>query len=316
MSETVTVGLAQISPVWLKREATFEKVIAWVGKAADQGCDLVAFGESLVPGYPFWISHTDGASFESDFQKEMFAHYLDQAVCIEQGHLDQLCQVAADANIVVMVGCYERALDRGGHTGYCSLVSINATGEIVNVHRKAVPTYEERLVWGQGDGHGLRTFPLGRFTLGGLNCWENWMPLMRTALYAQGEDLHVAIWPGSTANTQPPTQFLAREGRSFVLSVSGILASKDIPDDIPHAATLQEKCPARMADGGSCIAGPDGQWIVPPVDASEQLVTATLDHRFVRRERQNFDPTGHYSRPDITQLHVNRKRQSNLEIRE
>lgn len=306
------IGLAQISPVWLKRDETVEKVARWVRQAADEGCRIVAFGESLIPGYPFWLSHTGGASFEDDFQKEVFAHYLDQAVSIEAGHLDPIAAVAAETGITVLVGCYERPADRGGHTGYCSLVTIDGTGAVTNVHRKIMPTYEERLVWGIGDGAGLRTFTSGEFTVGALNCWENWLPLLRAALHGAGEDLHFAVWPGGVQNTEDLTRFAAKEGRSYVASVSGLLRREQIPDDLPGAEIIKKNCPEVLANGGSCLAGPDGEWVIAPAGSEECLLIADLDHAPVRRERQNLDPSGHYSRPDVTQLTVNRVRQSTV----
>lgn len=307
--DTLTVGLAQIAPVWLDRAATLAKVVDWIGQAAAAGCGFVAFGEALVPGYPFWIEHTDGARFESDLQKDIHAHYLDQAVQVEAGHLDAVCAAAARCGIAVMLGIIERPADRGGHSVYCSRVHVGADGRIASVHRKLLPTYEERLSWAPGDGHGLQVHPVGPFTVGGLNCFENWMPLSRAALYAQGEDLHVALWPGNRRNTEDTTRFLAREGRSYVLAVSGLMRREDVPPGSPAAAML-ERCPDVLADGGSCIAGPDGAWVVPPVIGREQLVVATLDHRAVRRERQNLDQAGHYARPDVTRLVVDRRRQS------
>jgi nitrilase len=311
-SGSLTVALAQISPVWLHRDATVEKVAAWIDRAADQGAKLVALGETLVPGYPHWLSHTGGAVFDSRLQKEIHAHYLNQAVDLEAGHLDPLCKKARERGIHVMVGCFERPMDRGGHTGYCSLVSIDAAGAIQNVHRKIMPTYEERLSWGTGDGHGLQVFPVGPFRVGGLNCWENWIPLLRTALYGQGENLHVAVWPGSPGLTRDITRFMALEGRSFVLSVSCVLTRSDIPPGIPHADEILASVPETLASGGSCIAAPTGEWIVEPVDGEEQLIVAELSLGAVYEERQNFDPAGHYSRPDIVRLSVNRERQSIL----
>lgn len=307
--DKLTVGLAQIAPVWLDREATLAKVVDWIGRAAAADCGFVAFGEALVPGYPFWIEHTDGARFESGLQKDIHAHYLDQAVQVEAGHLDGVCAAAARLRVAVMLGTIERPADRGGHSVYCSRVHVGADGKVASVHRKLLPTYEERLSWAPGDGHGLQVHPIGPFTAGGLNCYENWMPLSRAALYAQGEDLHVALWPGSLRNTADTTRFLAREGRSYVLAVSGLMRREDVPAGSPAAAML-DRCPDVLADGGSCIAGPDGAWVVPPVTGREHLVVATLDHREVRRERQNFDLAGHYARSDVTRLVVDRRRQS------
>lgn len=314
-SDSLTVGLAQIAPIWLDRVRTLDKIITYVEQAAAQGCQIVTFGEALLPGYPFWVERTDGAQFESPIQKAFHAHYVDQAIQIEAGDLAPLCQTAKQGNIAVMLGTIERAPDRGGHSVYCSLVYIDPAGVIQSVHRKLMPTYEERLTWAPGDGHGLRVHPLGAFTVGGLNCWENWMPLPRAALYAQGEDLHVAIWPGGYHNTHDLTRFIAKESRSYVISVSGLMRPSDIPITTPHYDLLRDACTQDfLANGGSCIAAPNGDWIVEPVVGAEELIVATIDHQRVREERQNFDPAGHYSRPDVTQLTLNRQRQSTLVI--
>ena len=269
-----------------------------------------------MPGYPFWVERTDGARFDSPRQKEIHARYLDQAVSIESGHLDPVREAAARGKLATVVGCIERPADRGGHSVYASLVYVDAAGEIRSVHRKLMPTYEERLTWSPGDGHGLRTHALGRFTVGALNCWENWMPLPRAALYAQGEDVHVAAWPGSRRNTVDITRFLAREGRSYVASVSGLMRRSDFPADTPHLTAILEDCPDALADGGSCVAAPDGSWLVEPVVGEETLIVAELDHARVRQERQNFDPAGHYARPDVTRLVVDRRRQTTVRFEE
>lgn len=308
MSDTpLIVGIAQIAPVWLDRAATLARVAEWVDRAAAAGCGLVAFGEALVPGYPFWLEWTDGARFDSDAQRALFAAYSAQAVDIDAGHLDGVCAAAARGGLAVVLGVVERPRDRSGHSLYCSAVTIDAAGRIVSVHRKLMPTYEERLVWSPGDGHGLVVHRVGDFTLGSLNCFENWLPLARAALHAQGEDLHVAIWPGNVRNTAALTPVLAVEGRSYVLSASGLLAHGDVPPGHAAAAMLAN-CPAVLADGGSCIAAPDGSWLVPPT-TGEALLTATLDPAAVRAARRTFDPSGHYSRPDVTRLTVDRTRQ-------
>jgi len=316
MTDKLTIGLAQIAPVWLNRSQTMTRILEHVHKAAEADCKLVAFGEALLPGYPFWIERTNGATFNSPVQKEIHAHYLDQAVQIEADHLDILCEAAKERQIAIVLGCIERPADRGGHSVYASLVYIDAEGVIQSVHRKLMPTYEERLTWSPGDGHGLRVHKLGAFTIGGLNCWENWMPLPRAALYGLGEDLHIAIWPGGVHNTRDITRFIAMESRSYVVSVSGLMRKSDFPTDTPHLAAILENSKDILADGGSCVAGPDGKWIIEPIADEEKLIIATLDHKCVREERQNFDPAGHYSRPDITQLTVNRGRQTTVTFTE
>jgi nitrilase len=315
MNDILKLGLAQIVPVWMKRGATLAKILDAVSEAADKGCHLVvAGGEATIPGYTFWLELTGGAVFNSPIQKEFFAEYTKQAVCIERGDLNPLCDLARQKGIAVYVGIIERPLGRGGHSLYCSLVFINPAGEIGSVHRKLMPTYEERLAWSIGDGNGLRTHSLGAFTVGGLNCWENWMPLARTALYAQGEDLHIAVWPGSLRNTHDITRMIAKESRSFVASVSNLMKKEDFPTDTLHLDKILAGAPDVLADGGTCLAGPDGEWIIEPIVGEEKLVVAETDHALVRRERQNFDPAGHYSRPDVLKLTVSRERQSVFEI--
>lgn len=308
-SELLTVGLAQIAPVWLNREATLAKVIDHIALAAQRQCQFVTFGEALVPGYPFWLELTDGARFNSAIQKDLHAHYLQQAVQIEAGHLEGVCAQAAKHGIAVMLGIIERPLDRGGYSVYCSRVYIGPDGVIGSVHRKLMPTYEERLTWSPGDGHGLRVHGLEAFTVGGLNCFENWTPLSRAALYAQGEDLHVALWPGNLRNTEDITRFIAKEGRCFTISVSALMRREDFPATTPHLDRILVYCPAVLANGGSCIAAPTGEWILPPEVGDEGLYVATLDRREVQRERQNLDHAGHYGRPDVTRLVVDRRRQ-------
>lgn len=313
-TDQLRVGFAQMAPVWLQREATIDKMLSYIRQAAEQSCQLLCFGETLLPGYPFWLDFTDGARFNSQLQKEFHAHYLEQAIQIKRGDLAAFCQAAQTHKMALVLGVVERPMDRGGHSVYCSLVYIDSAGQIRNIHRKLQPTYEERLCWSPGDGHGLRTFPLGKFHVGGLNCWENWMPLPRAALYGLGEDLHIAIWPGNKRNTEILTRFLAREGRSYVISVSGLMRSSDISQNLPHGELLSEKAPKWMADGGSCIANPDGSWLIEPIVKEECVRVVTIDHARVRQERQNFDPAGHYSRPDVTQLKINRERQGTVII--
>lgn len=309
-SATMTVALGQIAPVWLDQKKTIDKVLETMNQAADGGASLVTFGETLLPGYPFWVERTDGARFESQRQKEIHAHYLRQAVNIENGDLDSICQLAKQRKIAVIIGTAERAGDRGGHSIYCTLVYINEMGIITHTHRKLMPTYEERLTWSPGDGNGLQVQPLGKFTVGALNCWENWMPLPRAALYAQGEDLHVAIWPGGLHNTKDITRFIAKESRSYVVSVSSLMRPEDFPKNTPYLEDILEDAPALMANGGSCVAAPTGEWLLEPQVGEEKLYFAEIDHNVVLQERHSFDPVGHYSRPDVTQLHVNRERQS------
>lgn len=308
--DRLVVGCVQIAPIWFDRAATLEKVAACLEDAARNGCQLVAFGEALVPGYPFWIERTDGARFNDPKQKAIYARYLDQGVVIERGDLDDVRGLAKAHGVSVYLGIMERAPDRGGHTLYCSLVYIGSNGQIGSVHRKLQPTYEERMAWGQGDGHGLVVHDLNPFRVGGLNCYENWMPLSRAALYAQGEDLHVSVWPGGLHNTHDLAAFIAKESRSYVLAVSGLMRPQDFPADTLARDEILANSGEFLANGGTAIAAPDGTFLVDPVVGREVLVVAELDHALVRGERQNFDPSGHYARPDVTRLVVDRRRQA------
>ncbi len=310
------VALAQIAPVWLNKNKTLRKIEKQIGKAAKKEAELIIFGEGLLPGYPFWLALTDGAEWNTKINKELHAHYVRNAVTIENGDLDSVCALAEKYKIAIYLGIIERPLDRGGHSIYASLVYIDPKGKIGSVHRKLQPTYDERLTWSPGDGNGLKTHSIKQFTAGGLNCWENWMPLPRASLYAQGEDLHVAVWPGSKNNTKDITRFIARESRSFVISVSSLMRIEDFPQGTPHLEKIFEKSPKILANGGSCIAGPDGEWLVKPVQNKEGNIYYTLDFNRVLEERQNFDPVGHYSRPDVTKLIVNRERQSTIGFEE
>ena len=316
MENILKVGLAQISPVWLDKEATLSKIEATILDAAKAGAELVVFGEALLPGYPFWLALTDGAKWDLKVNKELHAHYVRNSIQIELGELNGICDLARQHKIAIYLGIMERAKDRGGHSIYASLVYVDQNGEIKSVHRKLQPTYDERLTWAPGDGNGLRVHSLKQFTVGGLNCWENWMPLPRAALYGQGENLHVAVWPGSEHNTKDITRFIARESRSYVISVSSLMKREDFPQNTPYLEKILETTPEVLANGGSCIAGPDGEWILPPVLYKEGLIFQELDFNRVYEERQNFDPVGHYSRPDVTQLTVNRERQSTVRFSE
>ncbi len=312
MDSLLKVALAQIAPVWLDRQATTEKVVCTIQEAASNGAELVVFGEGVLPGYPFWLALMDGAAWNTESNKTLHAHYARNAVDIEAGHLDSICNAAKENRTSVYLGIVERPSDRGGHSLYCSLVYITSEGRIASVHRKLQPTYDERLTWAPGDGNGLQVHTLKRFTVGGLNCWENWMPLPRAALYAQGEDLHIAVWPGSDHNTRDITRFIARESRSFVVSVSSPMRRADFPESTPYFEELHRLAPEVLANGGSCVAGPDGEWILEPVVAVQGLIYQQIDFDRVFEERQNFDPVGHYCRPDVTQLSVNRERQSSV----
>ena len=310
------VALAQISPVWLNKNKTLDKVKTAMLEAYKEKAQLIIFGEGLLPGYPFWLALTNGAQWDLKINKVIHAHYIQNSVNIENGDLDEVCALASQYKMAVYIGIIERASNRGGHSLYCSLVFINDQGVICSVHRKLQPTHDERLTWAPGDGNGLQVHSHKGFTLGGLNCWENWMPLPRAALYGMGENVHCAVWPGSEHNTKDITRFIARESRSYVISVSALMTKNDFPKDTPYFEELLDAAPDNLANGGSCVANPDGSWLIEPIVNSEGVFCAEIYLNRIYEERQNFDPSGHYSRPDVTQLHLNRERQSTLKVKE
>lgn len=313
--EVLKIGLAQFAPVWMNAEKTLEKALKYAEDAANQDCELVVLGgEACVGGYPYWLELTDGARFNSKVQKEIFAEYSNQAVCIERGDLRSASDLAREKRIAIYVGIVEKPASRG-ESLYAALVFIDRDGEIKSVQRKLVPTYEERLVWGNGDGAGLRVHSLNAFTVGGLNCWENWNPLARAALYGQGEDFHICVFPGGIHNVDI-TKFIAKESRSFCASVCCIMRKEDFPKDTIHLDKILENSPGILSTGGTCLAAPDGEWLIEPLGTEEKLVIAEINHQRVREERQNLDISGHYSRPDILQLKVNRERQKIVMIDE
>ncbi len=300
------IAAAQAAPHWGDSGATTKQVIDWVYKAAADEVEVLAFGETFLPGYPFWVSRTDGARFDAPDQKQAYAFYLEAAVNLNGPELAEITEVVRDTGVFTYLGVAERS--QSGGSVFATLVAIDPTKGVVSAHRKLMPTYDERLVWAQGDGHGLEVHPVGSVRVGGLSCWENWMPVARHVLYSQGVDLHVAVWPGSVELTRDITRLVAREGRCYVLSAGGLLNRQVIPSSFPLRDQAFVDQDAYLFDGGSAIASPDGRWLVEPVSAEERLVVGEIDPVVVRSERLTFDPAGHYFRSDVFHVTVDRQR--------
>ena len=304
------IAAAQARPYWLDPSATTKKVVAWLENAAAQQVEIVAFPETFLSGYPSWLEQTGAAKFDDAMQKRAYAAYLDAAVEVTGPEIQLITEAARDLGIFVYLGTIERDVTVGRGTVFCTLVAIDPHTGVVGTHRKLMPTYEERLVWGIGDGNGLRVHQAGAARVGGLNCFENWMPQARHALYAQGEELHVSVWPGNPRNTVDITRFIAKEGRVFSLAANGLLGLADIPADFPLRAALEEAGGTDYCRGGSALAAPDGRWLVEPLADEERLIVADIDLAEVHAERLTMDPTGHYSRPDVFTVGVDRRRRA------
>jgi nitrilase len=308
IGDVFTVAVAQLGGPWLDGPARLARVVEAAGVAASAGAELVAFPETYLSGYPFWLPRTGGASFDHPDQKACYAYYLNSAITASGPQLRELETAAADLGIAMVVGASERGIGPGAGTVWCTLLTIDPRRGMVGHHRKLVPTYDERLVWAHGDGAGLRCHSHGAATVGSLNCWENWMPQARSALYGQGESVHIGCWPGSAALTSGVTRFVAAEGRVFSVASSGLVTADSIPPDFPLAVALRSASDEVIFDGGSAVAGPDGRWLIEPVTGVEGLLLAELDLGRVAQERLTFDPTGHYARPDVFQTVVDRRR--------
>ncbi|MDQ8044100.1 MAG: carbon-nitrogen hydrolase family protein [Solirubrobacteraceae bacterium] len=304
------VALAQTSPVWFDPLATAQKAAALVADAAAGGAQVIAFPETFVSGYPLWPSRTGGAAFEDDAQKGAFSVYLDAAVLADGPEVAVIAEACALHDVFAFVGATERGSGTGHGTTFCSIIAIDPGDGVVGVHRKLVPTHDERMIWGRGDGAGLRTYEVGGVRIGALNCWENWMPQARHALYADGEDVHIGLWPGSVSLTSDITRFIAMEGRVWSLAVGGVLDYAGLPERFPLRDEVVAWPHESPFDGGSCVAAPGGGWVAEPTVGDVGLLFADLDLDAVRRERLSFDVAGHYARPDVFAVTVDRRRQS------
>ena len=299
MDARVTVAAVQAAPALLDREATIGKVVTLAEQAAAEGARLVAFPEAFVPGYPDWVWRTRPWDAHAT---ALYARLLDQAVVVGSAATDVLADTARRLGIWLSVGVDER--DSQDSTVYNSLLHFAPDGSLAGRHRKLMPTGGERLVWGMGDGSTLTTIDTGFGRLGGLICWENYMPLARAALYARGVDVYLApTWDNSEVWV-PTLRHIAKEGRTYVLGVTSCIRAADLPAGLPGREDLYGGPDDWLSRGNSAIIGPDGEMLAGPLVGEEGVLLAEIDTTRARAGRQQFDPVGHYSRSDVLRLSV------------
>jgi nitrilase len=301
MSTTFVAAAVQAAPVFLDRDATVDKAVGLLKEAGGQGARLVAFPETFVPTYPDWVWRS---SPWADGPSNWYERLLDQSVVVPSPATDALAGAAEKAGCYLSIGVNER--EERGSTLYNTQLWFGPDGALLGKHRKLMPTGGERLVWGMGDGSDLVVFDTELGRLGGLTCWENYMPLARYALYDQGIDVHIApTWDNSDVWV-PTLRHIAKEGRVFVIGVNFCLRGSDIPHDIAGRDELYGAEDDWLAEGNSAIIGPEGEVLAGPLVGEEGIVYAEVDIARARTARRQFDPVGHYARPDIFRLEVDR----------
>jgi nitrilase len=301
MKELFRVAIVQNSPIFLDLDASLAKAIRLVEEAAKRQARLIAFGETWLPGYPAWLDYcSDVALWDHRPSKNVFAKLRQNSLTVPGKETDALAQVAGDLKVTLVIGANERVeTGPGNGTLYNTLLTFTADGQLANHHRKLIPTYTERLVWGQGDGRGLRSVATPGGRVGGLICWEHWMPLARQAMHIAGEHIHVAVWPTVHQMHQVASRHYAFEGRCFVLAAGMVMRVKDMPNELRLMPELDANPESFLLYGGSTIFGPDGKYVVEPLCEQEDVIIADLDFDALDRERMTLDVSGHYSRPDL-----------------
>jgi len=296
------VAAVQAAPVFLDREATIDKACDLIATAGREGARLIVFPEAFIPSYPEWVWGIPAG--EQSLLNELYAELLSNSITIPSDSTDKLCRAAKFANAYVVMGMSERNVEASGASLYNTMLYIDAQGEILGKHRKLVPTGGERLVWAQGDGSTLQVYdtPLGK--LGGLICWENYMPLARYAMYAWGTQIYVAATWDHGQPWLSTLRHIAKEGRVYVIGCCIAMRK----DDIPDRYSIKQKYYSDMDEwinvGDSAIVNPEGHFIAGPVRKQEEILYAEIDPRMIQGPKWMLDVAGHYARPDVFELTV------------
>lgn len=303
------LAIVQAPPVFLDRQRTLERAVDYVEQAAAQGAELVVFSEAFLPGYPAWVWRLRPGG-DWGLSESLHARLLDQAVDLKRGDLDALADAARRHRITILCGMNERDSDLSRATLYNSYVVIGPDGDVLNHHRKLMPTNPERMVWGFGDGTGLNVVetPCGR--IGTLICWENFMPLARYALYAQGVEIYFAPTYDSGDDWIGSLRHIAREAGCWVVGSGNLLRGSDMQVDLPGITELYPDADEWVNPGDSLVIAPGGEVVAGPLHQEEGILYAEIETTQVGTARRTLDTVGHYSRPDIFQLNVNRQAQS------
>lgn len=297
------VAVVQAAPCLFDREATVEKACRLIRAAAGSGAQVILFPEAFIPAYPRGFSFGVVVGSRRAEGRALFERYWANAVEVPSAATERLGEAAREAGAYVVMGVIERETRGTKGTLYCTILYFGPDGNLLGKHRKLKPTAAERLIWGEGDGRALTTVetPFGR--MGGLICWENYMPLARTAMYEKGVELYVAPTADSRDAWQATLRHIALEGRCFVLGCNQFVTKSMHPQDLPCIEELAGQ-PEMMCRGGSAIVSPLGDVIAGPLWDEEGILHADLDMGEVVRARFDFDVTGHYARPDVFKLLV------------
>ena len=299
----ILVAAVQAAPVFLDKKKTVEKACALIAEAARNGAQLVVFPETFISGYPDWVWVVPNSN--RAVLDELYYLLIENAVTIPDAATRLLCQAAKAAGVNVVMGIHERNAEASGASLYNTLLYINTKGEILGRHRKLIPTGGERLIWAGGDGTTMKAFQTTVGKMGGLICWENYMPLARQAMYEQGVQIHVAPTWDSSENWLQSLRHIAREGGMFVIGCCTALRMSDIPDRYEFKKFYPEG-KDWINPGNSCIIDPKGNYLAGPVKASEEILYAEIDYRLIAAAKRVFDAAGHYARPDVFRFSVNR----------
>ncbi len=300
-SGSVRAAVVQAAPVLFDTPRSLDKLADLTADAARQRAELVVFPEAFVGGYPKGHDFGVSVGIRTPEGREAFRRLHDNAVEVTGKATEFLGTVARDHAVYLVVGVVERE----GGTLYCSALIFGPDGSLLGKHRKLMPTAMERVIWGSGDGSTLAVVPTRLGRIGSVICWENYMPLLRTAMYAKGVELYCTITVDDRETWIPTVRHIALEGRCFVLSACQLLRRADLPSGYPT-----ERFPASqdiLIRGGSCIVGPLGELLAGPVYGEECVLTADLDRADLARAKFDFDVVGHYSRPDVFRLDVNER---------